>query len=1039
MLRKIFHISDVHIRNFKRHEEYRRVFNTLYDYLKQNYTDQDLICLTGDIVHSKTDVTPELVQEVQSFFKSLADIGRVLLIPGNHDANLNNSHRLDSLTPIVNALNHPNLIYIKDTSSIEIDGVCFSHWSVFDNSSEYIKPQPYWYNVCLFHGAVSGTTTEFGFSLLNSDIKVSDFDGFDLVLLGDIHKTQFLNEEQTIAYPGSLIQQNHGEALVHGILVWDVKTKSSEFVTIQNDTAFYTIEVDAGIYDPLPDTLPKNLYLRVKYKNTNQSVIKKIVSDIKSTHNIIETSLIRVKDQIDTNLQDRTISLNNVRDVEYQNHILTQYIKDVYQVDDKTVKDICDINKQLNEKLAKSEVVRNSIWIPKTFEFSDMFSYGKDNIINFSNMQGVYGIFAPNASGKSTLLDSITYCIFDKCSKTNKGSQVMNNNSKTFHCKLVFEMNGLEYTIERNAETQKSGNVRVEVDFSYKDEDGNKVSLNGKERNDTNKNIVSVVGNYEDFILTAISVQNNNTGFIDMNQKDRKDLLSQFLDINIFEELYTIANNDIRDVSVLIKEYQKEDYHDLIKASDSAISDYDKKIVEYKNTISELESKREKKNKEILEQTKKLANIEVTEDINELETQKDKLITVNTESEKSLTDLLSSINIKTIDKNKAEFELDLLNIDEINVKLSELEEAEKDKNKKALDRSSISTVLDSMKVKLDQLKDLKYDQNCKFCMENVFVKDAIEIKETYPKQEALLQSCDSELDQLNTRIKDLQLYKQKKVEHDKKAKQLQSIEKEIDKLRLDQSKLEFKIKQSRSLLDHVKYKIDLYKKQQADIENNKLVNIKIASLNTELTEFDKAIKQHNDSYTDLISNKKLEESNKKRYEGIIQKLKELESKSKIYQYYLQAIHRDGIPHKLISNIIPVVEEEINNILAQLVDFTISLKADDKNINAYICYSEDNCWPIELTSGMEKFISSLAIRSALINVSTLPRPNFIAIDEGFGALDQTNLNSIVMLFDYLKSQFKFITIISHIETMRDVVDHHIEINKVNGRSKIEQLD
>ena len=47
--------------------------------------------------------------------------------------------------------------------------------------------------------------------------------------------------------------------------------------------------------------------------------------------------------------------------------------------------------------------------------------------------------------------------------------------------------------------------------------------------------------------------------------------------------------------------------------------------------------------------------------------------------------------------------------------------------------------------------------------------------------------------------------------------------------------------------------------------------------------------------------------------------------------------------------------------------------------------------LELTSGMEKFISSLAIRVALINVSNLPRPNFLAIDEGFGTLDSENLN------------------------------------------------
>ena len=59
--------------------------------------------------------------------------------------------------------------------------------------------------------------------------------------------------------------------------------------------------------------------------------------------------------------------------------------------------------------------------------------------------------------------------------------------------------------------------------------------------------------------------------------------------------------------------------------------------------------------------------------------------------------------------------------------------------------------------------------------------------------------------------------------------------------------------------------------------------------------------------------------------------------------------------------------------------------------------------------MEKFIASLAIRVGLINVSNLPRPNFLAIDEGFGNLDSSNLNSIFRLFDYLKTEFDYIII------------------------------
>ena len=85
--------------------------------------------------------------------------------------------------------------------------------------------------------------------------------------------------------------------------------------------------------------------------------------------------------------------------------------------------------------------------------------------------------------------------------------------------------------------------------------------------------------------------------------------------------------------------------------------------------------------------------------------------------------------------------------------------------------------------------------------------------------------------------------------------------------------------------------------------------------------------------------------------------------------------------------------------------------------------------------MERFISSIAIRVALINVSNLPRPNLLVIDEGFGTLDADNLNSLSMLFQYLKTQFKFILIISHIEALRDVVDKLVEIKKDGQYSSI----
>ena len=115
------------------------------------------------------------------------------------------------------------------------------------------------------------------------------------------------------------------------------------------------------------------------------------------------------------------------------------------------------------------------------FEFSNMFSYGKGNSVDFSNMKGAYGLFAPNAAGKSALLDAITYCLFDKCSRSSQARDVMNSEKTTFHCKLHFKIDGQDYFIERNGSKGlkgwKEGKYSVKVNFWTLDEQGNEVSL----------------------------------------------------------------------------------------------------------------------------------------------------------------------------------------------------------------------------------------------------------------------------------------------------------------------------------------------------------------------------------------------------------------------------------------------------------------------------------------------------------------------------------------------------------------------------------
>jgi len=1036
-LDRIHHISDIHIRNYKRHAEYRRVFETLYNKIKETTNENDLIVLTGDIVHSKTDVTPELVNEVQDFLKALCDIAPVLMIPGNHDANLNNSHRMDALTPIVNAMANPRLEYCEKSAILRLNNVDFYHWSVFDTAENYPFPlEDSQTRIALYHGPVNDSSTEVGFVIENESMKVENFNGFDMVLLGDIHKTQFLNPQKTIAYPGSLIQQNHGEERNHGYLLWEVNSRLAEFVPIENDTAFYTVDIDSGNYTPIDETLPKNLYLRVRYRNTDQTVLREIVEDLRKQRNVVELTTQRINT---FSIREKSVNESkglDFRSLEQQRELITKYLKQKHKIKDEDLAKILEINDTVHKSLKKSEVPRNSMWIPKRFEFEDMFSYGKDNVVDFTNMKGIYGLFAPNASGKSTLLDSLTYCIFDKCTKTNRGHQVMNSNSDTFNCKLSFELNGLDYVIKRTAKRQKSGNVRVEVDFYYYDEKGDKVSLNGKDRSDTNASVRNLLGTYEDFILTTLSTQSNNTGFIDMNQKDRKDLLSQFMDIGVFEEMYTIANETARDTNALLRHYQKTDYESKLKQYGEDLLTYQELLKTNTATKEKQEKDKAKYNEKLLDLATKLQKVDDSI-VDEESIQRNIVSLKNSIRAIELNMQQVSVIVQETDTSLQKLKQSIAKIDE-----KELEENEKacnalkDKFHSAdLELQQLESHMKHKNDKMEKLKELKYDPSCKFCMENVFVKDAIKTKNDIQEDEEKLKILKTNKLKIEVKLSECEDAEVERLAYIKTRKQIAELENKLISLNAELERNESKKLRDQLQLKEAQDKLELREKQLSTIKNNQDLNEKIALLKKTLTDLETQLRATNAGVSDCQVQIKILEKSIDDTKKEIQKRKDLEKDNEHYQYYLDATHRNGIPHDIISVTIPQIEEEVNNILSQLVDFRVVFETDDKDVNAYIAYSEDRFWPLELTSGMEKFISSLAIRTSLINISTLPRPNFIAIDEGFGTLDKSNLSSMSLLFDYLKTQFKFLVIISHIDSMRDVVDSHIDIHKVKDKSLV----
>ena len=195
-LKYAVHIADIHIRLFRRHDEYERAFERLYDDIKSKQLEDFVIVLAGDIVHAITDMSPEMVEVTSRFLKSIADIAPTIMIAGNHDCNLANTNRMDALTPIVNNLQHPNLHYVKHSAIVKVADVEFAVMSIFDEQDEWPSASELESDtkIALYHGPVHGSTTDANFTITNRHVHVDTFKGYDIVMLGDIHKAQTLQE-----------------------------------------------------------------------------------------------------------------------------------------------------------------------------------------------------------------------------------------------------------------------------------------------------------------------------------------------------------------------------------------------------------------------------------------------------------------------------------------------------------------------------------------------------------------------------------------------------------------------------------------------------------------------------------------------------------------------------------------------------------------------------------------------------------------------------------------------------------------------------
>jgi len=168
-----------------------------------------------------------------------------------------------------------------------------------------------------------------------------------------------------------------------------------------------------------------------------------------------------------------------------------------------------------------------------------------------------------------------------------------------------------------------------------------------------------------------------------------------------------------------------------------------------------------------------------------------------------------------------------------------------------------------------------------------------------------------------------------------------------------------------------------------------------------------------------------------------QDYKELQNNYAAYDLLMRCMHPNGIAYDIIKKKIPVINQEIAKVLANIVEFEVFFETGGNKLDIFIKHPKHDERPIEMASGAEKTMGAMAIRLALLSVSSLPKSDLFILDEPGTALDEENMEGFIRILELIKVYFKNVLLISHLDSLKDCVDMQIVIEKKKGYAKVNQ--
>lgn len=917
-------------------------------------------------------------------------------------------------------------------------------------------------------------------------------------------KIKIKRNSLTACYSGSLLQQNFGESINKGYIIWDTKNLEHSRRFILNDYGFCKIHISQG--ESIEDRVNNMEFSHDKKKTKVHVIIQDYEENYSAEKEFQIKQLIKDKHGCETvNVFFEEISkeknknlkeiIDNYDESDFLD-LIYNFIKDNSASSSKEeIEDVISLSKEVDKALEINEEVRSpKHWKLDNIEISNIYSFPeKPSFVDFSKYEGVLGVFGENFSGKSNLVRALIFGLFqvELGKKGRSAGSLVNIYTKknTGYVTIGITINDEKYKIHREVKTSidKSGKISNSFPVKYskfvldsktnsyewKEEESDENTTENKE---IKKQILNSIGSFDEFSKISLHLQSGEGDFMKEEQQPKNDLIRKFMGLDLFDERYDYANETFKEIKRKQKELGEiEDVSKLIKDIEEEIKNFEINIqtlsddkVNLENNIEALElNKKDYQSKiqnldlvEINSVEKLDENISFEKNNLELEIEKSKKIndwlSKNFKKElpdganDNIIDIENNINglLATFKEDKVKY-LNIENWIKSNSKYDYIE----DPNFIGLEISNLNKSL----IEYNNQLSINKGENCPTCgsitkQANQFLIDkytqliketSLSIKNLEARQSQIYEqqkhnnNYDINFYSLEN-LKNSLIVAKLKIEELKNKKSVIENSSEILKHNnIVQSNTIELSDLNNSILNRNKKIIDLSEMKKKVILNkdkqdkNDLIKLKISDIESDLYKTKISIKNIDSQINDFKIEKRLSEEKFHNLESKLNEIREAEKKYKKYSVYLQAVHRDGIPANIIRKKLPIINNKINSLLGEVVDFKVEIIVNKNgDLMEYFYFNEDksDMLPVYAFSGSQGFLSALAVKVALQYASNFVKPSILIIDEGFGTLDKNIIHEFPRILDYLRPKFKNIIITTHISEVKDFVDHTIEISK-----------